>query len=139
MMLFRNAMLAIIAVSCFVGAVFLYLLWAVKSPVDVVAPSSGPAGSYTIEALALNISILQIVLGLVGFLVAVLGFFGYSGIKEAAINSARKEARKTVSEQMRLSDISRHAAGASGLSEYAGDYTLGDAPTEFAEPAKETE
>lgn len=98
-----------------------------------------PTG-YTVEALALNVTILEMILVLVGFILAALGLFGYTEIKNAAVRAAveaaEKEAKDTVSEQLRLIDAIR-AKVDEPTPEHAGSYNLGDQPTEGATPAKD--
>lgn len=127
--------LSILTVACCVAALFLYLQWSVKS-VTAVAPVV--TGNYTLEVLAINITILEIVLALVGFVVAVMGFFGYAGIKAAAIDAAEKEARKVADEQMRLYKRSQEGTK-SGPEEYSGDFSTADVSVDEAEPVSEGE
>lgn len=94
---------AVAAVSAIVNLV-LFFLWFNIVKIEAVAPKSN--GSYTIDVLALNITILQTVMGVVGVLFAVLGVFGYVEIKNAAISraqeAAEKEAKKVANEQMTI-------------------------------------
>lgn len=90
---------------------------------------------YTVEALALNVTILEIVLALVAFVVAALGFFGYAGIKEAAKDVAEKEARKVANEQMTKFKREQES-DRTGQSESVGDFNVGEVPVDKAEPAK---
>ncbi|MDF0603487.1 hypothetical protein P1J78_22405, partial [Psychromarinibacter sp. C21-152] len=88
MKLLQVIILAILTVACSVAALFLYLLWNAKR---VVAVPPNEEGTYTIAALALNITILEIVMALVGFIVAVMGFFGYAGINRLLKKSGWKD------------------------------------------------
>ena len=132
---FQVFILTILTVACSVCALFLYLLWSMKK-VRATAPNG--ASEYTLEVLAINITILEIVLALVGFVIAVLGLFGYAGIKTAAIDAAEKEAKKVASEQMR-----RYRKSQEGLQpgppEHSGDFSERDAPIDNAVPAAEGE
>ena len=88
---------------------------------------------YTIEALALNVTILEIILVLVGFVFAALGLFGYIEIKNAAVN--KEEARETVSEQFLIWQREQ-TNQSSEPPEYGGDYKLEDEPVTDAKEAK---
>lgn len=97
-----------------------------------------PTG-YTVESLALNVTILEMILVLVGFILAALGLFGYTEIKNAAVraavDAAELEARETTSEQIKIfQDVMSKVNGATP--EHDGDYGLGDQPVEGATPAK---
>lgn len=115
-----------------------FVFWYKASTVTMLMPSS-PTG-YSVEALALNVTILEIILVLVGFILAALGLFGYTEIKSAAVraatDAAEREAKDTVSEQLRLLDAVR-AKSDETTPEHAGSYGLGDQPTEGATPAKD--
>ncbi|MEM6372655.1 MAG: hypothetical protein AAF727_07735 [Pseudomonadota bacterium] len=115
-----------------------FAYWYSVSEVTAIMPVS-PTG-YTVEALALNVTILEMILVLVGFILVALGLFGYTEIKNAAVRAAveaaEKEAKDTVSEQLRLLDAIR-AKEDVGTPEHGGDYGLGDQPTEGATPAKD--
>lgn len=115
-----------------------FVYWFSASEVTAIMPVS-PTG-YTVEALALNVTILEMILVLVGFILAALGLFGYTEIKNAAVRAAveaaEKEAKDTVSEQLRLLDAVR-AKSDEATPEHAGSYGLGDQPTEGATPAKD--
>lgn len=127
--------LVVLTVACCVGALFLYLLWSMKKPTPTVPVSSS---GYTLELLAINITILEIVLALVGFVVAVIGVIGYAGIKAAAIDAAEKEARKVADEQMRRFKRSQEGTER-GPAEHPGDYSGPDAPVDQAVPVSEGE
>ena len=90
---------------------------------------------YTIEASALNVTILEIILVLVGFVFAALGLFGYIEIKNAAVNKAVEEARETVSEQFLIWQREQ-TNQSSEPPEYGGDYKLEDEPVTDAKEAK---
>lgn len=115
-----------------------FVYWFSASEVTAIMPVS-PTG-YTVEALALNVTILEMILVLVGFILAALGLFGYTEIKNAAVRAAveaaEKEAKDTVSEQLRLIEAVR-AKLDEATPEHAGSYGLGDQPTEGATPAKD--
>ncbi|ABV91800.1 hypothetical protein Dshi_0051 [Dinoroseobacter shibae DFL 12 = DSM 16493] len=132
----RLLILFIAAVGAANLAFFVY--WYSASEVTAIMPVS-PNG-YTIEALALNVTILEMILVLVGFVFAALGLFGYTEIKSAAVRAAVKaaerEAKDTVSEQLKLLDAVRGRSDTSAP-EYGGDYRLGDQTTEGATPAKD--
>ncbi|MDF3433997.1 hypothetical protein HKX64_13375 [Sulfitobacter sp. M72] len=123
-----------------VGAVNLafFVYWYSVSEVTAIMPVS-PTG-YTVEALALNVTILEMILVLVGFILAALGLFGYTEIKNAAVRAAveaaEKEARETTSEQIKLyqQTISKAQGEAP---EHSGNYGLGDQPIEGATPAQD--
>lgn len=116
----------------------LFVFWLNAAEVRAIMPAN-PTG-YTVEALALNVTILQLVLGLVGFLVAVLGFFGYAGIKQAALHvaegEARKEAKIVADKQMRLFLAEQAKKAATGQSESAGDFRPDQVELVGAEQAK---
>ncbi|WP_170387790.1 hypothetical protein [Ruegeria atlantica] len=135
MKILQTVMLCILTVACSVAALFLYLLWSMKK-----VTVNGPAGSssYTLDMLAINITILEIVLALVGFIVAALGVIGYAGIKTAAIDAAEKEAKRVADEQMRLYSLTKEGTQ-TGLSEHPGGYSGADAPIDSAVPASEGE
>ena len=123
-----------------IGAVNLcfFVFWYSASEVTAIMPVS-PTG-YTIEALALNVTILEMILVLVGFILAALGLFGYTEIKNAAVraavDAAEKESRQTVNEQMKLFQEFASRSGAAAP-EHGGSYQLGDQPVEGATPAKD--
>lgn len=133
MKLLQFVVLCILTVSCSVIALFLFLLWS-RTPASPTLPAS--MTGYTIEALAVNITILEIVIGLVGFVVAVMGFFGYTGIKSAAVEIAEKEARRVADEQMRKFQ-KQQAPSSVGQTEGPGDFAPEDVPIEDAEEAEE--
>jgi len=130
----------LILLIALVGATNLafFVYWYSASEVTAIMPVS-PTG-YTVEALALNVTILEMILVLVGFVLAALGLFGYTEIKNAAVSraveAAEKEARDTVSEQMALLQMVM-ARGTSEAPEHGGDYGLGDQPVSGATPAKD--
>ena len=109
---------------------------------SVTASVPQSVSGYSIEALAVNLTILQMVMGVVGVFLTVLGVLGWTTIKSAAIERAREaaeaEARKTVSEQL-LKLREAQGADAAGLNESPGSYAVGDEPIEGATPAGETE
>ncbi len=88
----------------------------------------------------MNVTILEMILVLVGFILAALGLFGYTEIKNAAIRAAveaaEKEAKDTVSEQLSILDAVR-ARDDNSKPEHSGDYGLDDQPIEGATPAKD--
>ena len=135
----KLAKLVLILFISLVGAANLafFVYWFGASEVTAIMPVS-PTG-YTVEALALNITILEMILVLLGFMLAALGFFGYAEIKDAAISraveAAEKEARETVSEQLALLDSAKKGMK-EDAPEYDGDYALGDQPVEGATPAE---
>ncbi len=132
MEIIKSILLFVIAFACCVAALFLYLLWDAKT----LAPI-GPdrTDGYSLELLAINITILEIVLALVGFLIAVVGLFGYAGIKSAATN----EARKTANQQMLKWINEQNQKGKDTQTESSGDFNVGDAPTDEAVPAGKEE
>lgn len=127
----KLVILTILTVACCVVALFLYLLYSMKAPQPVGPSSSG----YTLELLAMNITILEIVLALVGFLVAVVGLFGYAGIKSAAIGAAEAEARKEINAQMVKWKREQDVSSLDSQSESEGDFSEVDAPVTGAVPA----
>lgn len=98
---------------------------------------------YTIEALALNITILEIVLALVGVVLAVIGIFGYSGIKTAAVESAReaakREANVVAGDQMREFIRQEARQNRAGLAESPGSHGSTDVSVTNAAPAEGSE
>lgn len=126
----------ILTAACCVIATFLYLDWAAK-PLTPVGPAS--SSGYTLEMLAVNITILEIVLALVGFLVAVIGFFGYTGIKSASVEAAEKEARKVANDQMMKWRVQQQQDSTNKQSESDGDFTTEQAPVDQAIPAGQEE
>ena len=121
-------LLFLLAVSVANLAFFVY--WYSASEVTAIMPSNT---GYTIEALALNVTILEIILVLVGFVFAALGLFGYIEIKNAAVN--KEEARETVSEQFLIWQREQ-TNQSSEPPEYGGDYKLEDEPVTDAKEAK---
>lgn len=109
-----------------------FVYWFAASEVTAIMPIN-PTG-YTVEALALNVTILEIILVLVGFVLAALGLFGYTEIKRAAIEAAEKEAKDTVNEQFKLWEAAR-GAQQQAAPEHGGSYGLGDQSVEGATPA----
>ena len=124
-------LLLILTIACVAIATFLYLIWN-ASAVTAVMPESRVG--YTIEALSVNIMVLQIVLGLVAFVVAVLGFFGYAGIKSAAQDIAEKEAKKVTDKQMALLRTEQERI-TPGPRESPGSYAPSEVSLEGAQPA----
>lgn len=122
--------LFLLAVSVANLAFFVY--WYSASEVTAIMPSNT---GYTIEALALNVTILEIILVLVGFVFAALRLFGYIEIKNAAVNKAVEEARETVSEQFLIWQREQ-TNQSSEPPEYGGDYKLEDEPVTDAKEAK---
>jgi len=115
-----------------------FVYWYSASEVTAIMPVS-PTG-YTVEALALNVTILEMILVLVGFILAALGLFGYTEIKNAAVRAAVQaaeiEARETTSEQIKLYQEAMRAAQGQAP-EHDGSYGLGDQPIEGATPAQD--
>jgi len=130
----------LILLIALVGAVNLafFVSWYSASEVTAIMPVS-PTG-YTVEALALNVTILEMILVVVGFILAALGLFGYTEIKNAAVRAAveaaEKEARETTSEQIKLYQETMSKAQGEAP-EHRGDYSLGDQPIEGATPAQD--
>lgn len=120
-----------LAIGCANLAFFVY--WVSAAEVQAIMPIS-PTG-YTIEALALNVTILQMVLGFVGFFVAVLGFFGYNEIKRGAINAAEIEAKQTMNEQIKIFKKILEHSERNAVPEHPGSYGLGDQTEDDATPA----
>ncbi len=106
-----------------------------RQPTTATVPTS--ATGYTIEALAINITILQMVMGVVSIVLALLGFFGYTTIKSAAVDAAVKAsedvARKAASDQLRKLEALEQRVQSS-LDENPGDYGISDASNLNAEP-----
>ncbi len=119
-----------------VGAVNLafFVYWYSASEVTAIMPVS-PTG-YTVEALALNVTILEMILVLVGFILAALGLFGYTEIKDAAVRAAEIGARETTSGQIKLYQQTMGKAQGEAP-EHGGNYGLGDQPIEGATPAQD--
>ena len=123
-----------------VGAVnfAFFVYWYSVSEVTAIMPIS-PTG-YTVEALALNVTILEMILVLVGFILAALGLFGYTEIKNAAVRAAveaaEKEARETTSEQIKLYQQTMSKSQGEAP-EHSGNYGLEDQTIEGATPAQD--
>lgn len=131
MKILQLVVLMILTVACCVAALFLYLMYSMKAPHPVGPSSSG----YTLELLAMNITILEIVLALVGFLVAIVGLFGYAGIKSAAIGAAETEARNEINAQMVKWRREQEVSALDTQSESEGDFSGEDASVVGAVPA----
>ena len=131
-----KALLAILSFLIASANLAFFVYWFNASEVRAVMPVVNPTG-YTVEALALNVTILQIVLGFVGFFVAVLAFFGYNEIKRASVEAAEKEARKTMNEQIDIFRKILEMKPGTGTPEHGGTYGLGDQPVSGATPAGE--
>ena len=129
MKLLNTIFLGILTLACCVIALFLFLLWS-RKPTTPIVPTSN--SGYTLEALAVNITILEIVLGLVGFVIAVLSFFGYTEIKRGAERAARE-----VAESQMQKFIKQQEAADKGPMENPGSFSAQDAAIEGAEPATE--
>lgn len=136
MKIIQLLVLIILTIACCVCALFLYLLWATTAP-RPLAPVS--ESGYTIDVLAVNITILQIVLGLVGFVVTVVGLWGYAGLKSAATEAAEVEARKVINEQMIKWRLAQESRTINSQSESSGDFSTEDAPVDQAVPARQEE
>ena len=134
MKVFQLVILSILTVACCVGALFLYLLWSIKSPQLAV-----PNGVNSIDVLAINMTMLQIVLALVGFLIAIVGVFGYTGIKSAATSAAEAEARREINSQMVKWKREKEASNQDSQSENEGDFSGIDASVADAVPAGKEE
>ena len=135
-MIFLKWFLAVILTgACVAIAAFLYLDWSLK-PVTPTLPSD--ISGYTLEALAVNITILEIILVLVGFVVTVMGLFGYTGIRTAAIDAAKIEARKVANDQM-VKWKNEQDRTDNSQAEDVGDFAIDDNPVAQAVPASEKE
>ncbi|TCP40143.1 hypothetical protein [Rhodovulum marinum] len=124
----KSATLAAVA-AALVGVVNLVLFAVWWNMIEVTAEMPPSERGYTIETLALNVTFLEIVIALSGFVLAALGIFGYVEIKatavEKAVAAAEKEAREEANQQMikfRREMEARRRDG-SGLTETTGDYT----------------
>lgn len=128
-------LLIVCTLSLVATAVFSFMIW---SAMDVTATMPSDDEEYTLEALAVNITILEIVIAMVGFALAVVGLFGYKGIKDAAVSRAETvaetEARQIVSEQIAKLEAARGNTD-SGPQEHPGKYSAGSEPTDGAVPA----
>ena len=134
MKLLRIVLLSILTVDCCVIALFLYLLWKVRSPQLATV-----ADVTSIDVLAINMTMLQVILVLVGFLVAGLGFFGYAGIRTAAVSAAEVQASEVANSQMVKWRAEQERKAADVQSESAGSYGENEAPTGKAVPAGDDE
>lgn len=108
--------------------------------VDATA-SMPDTSEYTVEALALNVTFLEITLGVTGAILALMGIFGYTEIKNAAVRraveAAEAEARETVSEQFKIFERNWNSRSSPPSPEHPGTYGLGDQPVTEATPAKD--
>jgi len=72
--------------------------------VHVTAEMPKSERGYTIEAIAIQITVLEIVLAVFGIILAVVGVFGYLGIKGAAegisVSTAKETAERIAGERM---------------------------------------
>lgn len=123
--------LVVITLSVAVGAAILFMIWQ-TSAVTPVMPESRVG--YSLDVVAVQLTILQMVLALVGFVIALLGLFGYKEIKNAAVIRAQAEAKVVVDEEIRKLEVWRKSVER-GLREGAGSHAVGDNSTEGAERA----
>lgn len=131
----RTIFLAIIMMALVALAV---LGWIWYFSVGVTASMPISTTGYTVEALAVNITILQIVMGMVGVSLTVLGLFGWASLKSIAVDIAEKEARSTVTAQLlKLRDAERGVQG--GMGENVGSYGVEQQSVDDATPASEAE
>jgi len=72
----------------------LFALWWSLIRVETVDPSD--RSEYALEALSLQITILEVVLAAVGLGLAILGLFGYQSVKESAVQASLRETRLQV-------------------------------------------
>jgi Zn-dependent protease with chaperone function len=87
-------------VAIFVGLVNFLLAFIFFRLIEVKADMPPTERGYTIEALALQITILEMVIGLFLAGLGIVGFFGYLGIKNAAIKKAEEAADRVAAEKM---------------------------------------
>lgn len=128
---FRYTAATLAAVSLAAIAVILFQIWN-ASAVTVVMPEA--RRGYTLDALALSISMMQGMMVVGTVIIAVLAFFGYDGMKKAAITAAREEAAKVADNQMRKF-LRDQKSQSQGLSEHPGTYNVDD-PKVSAEDAE---
>ena len=112
----------------------LFAVW--WNMIEVTSEMPASERGYTVEALALNVTILEIV---VGFFLAIAGIFGYVEIKNAAVakavSAAEKEARKEANEQMVKFIREQEQARRSEQTETSGTYSVDQARPDGAERA----
>lgn len=130
-----------LVVAIGIANIILFAVW--WHTIEVTA-SMPKQTNYTLEALALNVTFLEIILVIGGLILAVLGIFGYNELKGAAIRSAvdaaEKEARQTASDQIKIYiDAMERSRSPNNPPEYSGDFALGDQPIQGATPAASDE
>ncbi|MGB3408034.1 MAG: hypothetical protein WBA67_11120 [Jannaschia sp.] len=108
------------------------MIWQ-TSAVTPVMPESRVG--YSLDVVAVQLTILQMVLALVGFVIALLGLFGYKEIKNAAVARAASEAKLVVDEEIRKLEAWRETVQ-QGLRESPGSHSLGANSTVGAELAE---
>jgi len=120
-----------------IANILLFAFWWHTSDFSAVMPIE--KNGYTVEALALNITLLEIILALVGFVLAALGLFGYTGIKgaaiDAAVKAAEQESKETIKEQMEKWQREQNFVS-QGQTESSGDFEVGNTSVADAEPAE---
>ncbi|MEO0411032.1 MAG: hypothetical protein AAF221_04215 [Pseudomonadota bacterium] len=119
----------------------MFALWWSMIQVNVELPAS--ERGYTLEALALNITLLEMILVLLGFIFAALGIFGYVEIKSAAEIAAKETAesvaKTTYDAQMRLYRKEMTEASKDYLKENPGDYSDSESGTADSTKAPDQE
>lgn len=86
--------------AIFLNLIALLLAFIFFRLIEVSADMPPTERGYTIEALALQIAILEMVIGLFLAGLGIVGFFGYIGIKNAAITKAEQAAERVAAEKM---------------------------------------
>lgn len=95
------------------------LFWFWWSLVKVEATTPDQESVYMLNALSVQISLLQTVLAAVGIALAFIGFLGYQTIKEAAVEKAVSESQKEVQIFLNKSGSEIGPAGQAGLTAQA--------------------
>lgn len=91
----------VLAAVAIIGAIITVVLTFVWFQI-VTMTANMPTGerAYTVEALALQITILEMFLAVFGIILGIGALFGYIGIKSAAENKAEDVAKEVANERM---------------------------------------
>ena len=123
--------LAAVAIVSAIVNLALFFLWFNLVRIEAEMPAT--ERGYTVEALALNVTILEIILGVVAVILAFLAIFGFVEIKTAAVNRASEVAedvaKQEASEQMK-SFFRRQQEREDAITAVAGRYKPQTPPDE---------
>jgi len=88
----------------------LFFLWWSLIRIEAQIPAS-ERSDYLMNALSVQITVLEVVMAAVAIGLAIVGVFGYQTIRESAVEAAVKEARKETQKYLNIGSNSSGAAG----------------------------